>query len=68
MISTWIQSLSLSIKPEHAAPREPKSAERIEGAIIAGGPIVNDLYELARVYVGLNEDEGWKLRLFLLDV
>jgi len=28
---------------EHAGPREPKSAERIEGAMIAGGDIVGVL-------------------------
>jgi hypothetical protein len=38
--SIWIQVDLFSISIEHAAPRAAKSAERIEGAIIAGGVIV----------------------------
>lgn len=40
MISTWIQSLLSSMSREHAGPSAAKSAERIEGAIMAGGDIV----------------------------
>jgi hypothetical protein len=40
MISTWSQSAPCAIVLEHSAPRSAKSAERIDGAIIAGGDIV----------------------------
>ncbi len=39
MISTCNQSAPSSIVFEQAAPRDAKSAERIEGATIAGGDI-----------------------------
>lgn len=38
MISTWSQSDPWSILVEHSWPRVAKSALRMEGAIIAGGP------------------------------
>lgn len=40
MMSTWSQSAPWLIVLEHSAPRLPKSAERIDGAMIAGGAIV----------------------------
>lgn len=40
MISTWSQSAPCSIVREHACPRVAKSAERMEGAMIADGAIV----------------------------
>ena len=40
MMSTCSQSAPWPIVSEHALPRAPKSAERIDGAIIAGGAIL----------------------------
>jgi hypothetical protein len=37
MISIWSQSAPLSIVVEQAAPRAPKSADKIEGAMMALG-------------------------------
>lgn len=39
MMSTWSQSAPWRMVLEHSAPRSAKSAERIEGAMIAGGVI-----------------------------
>lgn len=39
-MSTWIQSALSRMSCEHAEPRAAKSAERMEGAIIAGGDMV----------------------------
>lgn len=36
------QSAPLSIVSEQAAPREAKSADKMEGAMIAGGPMAID--------------------------
>jgi hypothetical protein len=40
MISTWIQSALLLIVVEQAWPRAAKSADRIDGAMMAGGDMV----------------------------
>ena len=40
MISTWIQSALSRMSCEQADPRAAKSAERMEGAMMAGGDIV----------------------------
>ena len=44
------QSAPLLMVSEQAAPRAPKSAERIEGAIVAGGDILarTGLYVISR--------------------
>ena len=34
---------------EHALPRAPKSADRIDGAIIAGGDILGGLIETMQI-------------------
>jgi hypothetical protein len=39
IISIWSQSAPCKIVSEHAVPRDAKSADRIEGATIAGGDI-----------------------------
>lgn len=48
MISTWSQSAPCLIVLEHAAPRSAKSAERMEGAMIALGAIVSDCILLVK--------------------
>ena len=35
---------------EHALPRAPKSADRIDGAIIAGGDILGGLIETMQMF------------------
>ena len=46
MMSTWIQSEFFSMMSEQAFPSSAKSADRIEGAIMAGGVMlaVNNRY------------------------
>lgn len=43
IMSTCSQSAPWEIVSEHALPRAPKSAERMEGAIIAEGAMVISL-------------------------
>lgn len=43
MMSTCSQSAPWPIVSEHALPREPKSALRMEGAMNAGGAILGKL-------------------------
>lgn len=40
MISTWSQSAPCSIVREHASPSAAKSADRMEGAMIAEGAMM----------------------------
>jgi hypothetical protein len=48
IMSTWSQSAPWPMVSEQALPKAPKSAERIEGAMIAGGAI---LYSCVFVYL-----------------
>ena len=55
---------------EHSAPRFAKSAERIEGAIIAGGDIAADLRGFARrlaEMMKLNRDLFYNLEVLNRD-
>ena len=57
MISTWSQSAPWPMVSEQALPRAPKSAERIEGAMIAGGAIVC-VYRKSIVYTRVEITTG----------
>jgi hypothetical protein len=50
--STWIHELPKLIRSEHSFPRAEKSADRIEGAMIAGGDIANTGKEKALFRAG----------------
>ena len=65
---------------EHAFPKEPKSAERMEGAMMAGGPIVarsgceswkmvgfGGIKFQGSEYWEINRKIGWMWRIILLE-
>lgn len=54
MISTCNQSAPCPIVAAHSSPSRAKSADRIEGAIMAGGVI----FVVRPVYNRLNQEEG----------
>lgn len=64
-ISMWSHVAPWSIVSEHAAPRAPKSADRIEGAMIACGDMAFNVGSLNRVgkpYVSFSEHVVFALR------
>lgn len=56
-ISTCSQSAPAAMVSEHAFPSSAKSAERIEGAIMAGGDIVAEGYKVGVSYLCVLELE-----------
>jgi hypothetical protein len=49
---TWSQSAPWAIVSEQALPNAPKSADRMDGAMMAGGDMVSG-YEVERVVSGM---------------